>query len=44
VNIKKVAKVLGHANVATLLNIYAHALPEDDDQVIEAISQAFGEA
>jgi len=36
------AKVLGHADVATLLNTYTHALLQDDEQVIQAISEAFG--
>jgi len=42
VNSNKIAKSLGHADVATLLNTYTHALPGDDEQVIRAITEAFG--
>jgi integrase len=39
---KEVAKILGHADVATLLNTYAHALPSDRKAALEAIGKAFG--
>jgi integrase len=38
----EVAEILGHADVATLLNTYAHALPSDRKAALEAIGKAFG--
>jgi len=38
---EKVAEILGHADVATLMNTYAHCLPKDEQAVLKAISQAF---
>lgn len=42
VNPSEVAAILGHADVATLMNTYAHALPSDRKAALEAIGKAFG--
>jgi integrase len=40
VNPKVVAARLGHSNVATLMNIYAHALPGDQQQAVRTLDAA----
>lgn len=42
VPVTKVAERLGHKSVNTTLSTYAHALPSDDDRVIEAIDRVYG--
>ncbi|MEG2348774.1 MAG: hypothetical protein RSB67_03920, partial [Clostridia bacterium] len=37
VNIKTVSARLGHSTIATTMNIYTHALSEDDKKVSELI-------
>lgn len=42
VNIKTVSVRLGHENVETTLRHYAHALPEHQDAVADAVQELFG--
>jgi integrase len=41
VPITKVAERLGHADVSTTMRVYAHALPADDDRVLDAIDRVY---
>jgi integrase len=41
-SIADVSRRLGHANASTTLNIYAHAMPEDDANCVEAITESMG--
>jgi len=44
IDLRTVAGRLGHRNPATTLNVYAHFVPEADQQAAEALGHLFGEA
>jgi hypothetical protein len=44
VDVRTVAGRLGHRNPATTLNVYAHFVPESDQEAADALGQIFGEA
>lgn len=44
VDVRTVAGRLGHWNPATMLNVYAHFVPEADQQAAEVLGRMFGEA
>ena len=44
VDVRTVAGRLGHRNPATTLNVYAHFVPETDQQAAEVLGRMFGEA
>ncbi len=44
IDVRTVAGRLGHRNPATTLNVYAHFVPEADQQAAEALGQLFGQA
>lgn len=41
VNVKAVSRRLGHSSVAITLDIYAHCLPEMEDQILSAVGGLF---
>ena len=44
VDVRTVAGRLGHRNLATTLNVYAHFVPEVDQQAADVLGRMFGEA
>ena len=44
VDVRTVAGRLGHRNPSTTLNVYAHFVPESDQQAADALGQIFGDA
>jgi integrase len=44
VDVRTVAGRLGHRNPSTTLNVYAHFVPESDQEAADALGQIFGEA
>jgi integrase len=44
VDVRTVAGRLGHRNLATTLNVYAHFVPEVDQQAAEVLGWMFAEA
>ena len=44
IDVRTIAGRLGHRNPATTLNVYAHFVPEADQEAAEALGQLFKEA
>jgi integrase len=44
VDVRTVAGRLGHRNPSTTLNVYAHFVPETDQEAADALGQIFGDA